>query len=109
MNNHIGELIECLGKLEEIKKFPVVQSHSNLDKAILQTQSLFGQTLQDFLTNDGTGLTPDEIGHARAGEKIATIKLIRERLAIGLGEAQEMVNKWLKENNIDPFGGLTPS
>jgi ribosomal protein L7/L12 len=45
-----------------------------------------------------TPLNREEQDEARAGRKIPSIKLLRQRTSIGLKEAKESVEKWLVDN-----------
>src|SRR5688572_21784351 len=99
------ELIAALRLLEKLKRMGVVKQQPTLAKEVNRVQTLFASTLTDFLGVGHSGLTPAEIGLARENQRIAAIKSVRERTACSMTEAKELVDRWQRENGINPCGG----
>jgi ribosomal protein L7/L12 len=103
--NSTQQLVHAISMLEEIKGMSVVQSQHTLRDNVIDTQKVFGQRLVDFLHLTPDGLTPEEKELARQNNRIQAIKSVRTRMGWGLAESKELVEKWMRENGIDPFGG----
>ncbi len=99
------ELITGLRLLEKLKDLAVVKQQRALGEQVNKLQTVFGSTLVDFLGVGHSGLTPAEIGLARENQRIPAIKLVRERTGCSMSEAKELVEKWQRENGINPSGG----
>lgn len=99
------ELIKALELLDSIRQMDVVRRLSILDKSVVDAQVSFAQHLKDTLRVAPDGLTADEIALARVNDKIAAIKSIRQRTCMGIADAKELVERWQRENNVDPCGG----
>lgn len=99
------DLLKALRYFEFVKEMAIVKHQKNLLECISKAQHLFAQTLLDCVGVADGGLTAAEKGFARDNQIIPAIKLIRERTGIGIMEAKVSVEKWQRENGVDPCGG----
>lgn len=83
----------------------IVKHQKNLNGLIKNIRSVFAQTLLDCLDTSEGGLTAQEMSFARENQHIPALKLIRERTGMGIMEAKKCVEKWQRENGVDPYGG----
>ena len=99
------EVIKALSTLEDIRSTAIVKNNKYLFDGVNNLQVLFTRTLTDLLTNSD-GLNPTEINYLRSHDgRLSAIKSVRNRTNCPMSEAKEKVDKWMKDNGMDPSGG----
>jgi hypothetical protein len=106
-------LVTCLVACEEaIACVKAVGGSTTSTQSVVDSLQTARVTLSDMLykhivsepgenQNQNPSETPlnrEEQDEARAGRKIPSIKLLRQRTSIGLKEAKDSVEKWLVDN-----------